>query len=99
MMTMEQGKVNEPLRLQSKGDKAQDSYTREYNDDHAIDNLGTEIDLCLDSEIRGWETQETSPSPQQIQDVQGRLKCNIIFWREVLGAPGYNLRRLDRVRV
>ena len=47
--------------------------------------------LCLDSESRGWETPQSPPSVHQIQDVQGRLKSNITFWREVLRAPEYIL--------
>jgi len=50
-----------------------------------------EMALCLDREGMNEETPAGPPNPRQVQDVQGRIKTNIVFWREVLKAPGYVL--------
>ena len=54
--------------------------------DQFADSLGPDSDVPIDGEGRCWEAQEGTPS-NQILDVQGRLKSNIAFWRETLGAP------------
>ena len=51
-------------------------------------DCNSEMALCLDREGTNEETQVGPPNPQ---DVQGRIKTNIVFWREVLKAPGYVL--------
>ena len=58
--------------------------------DHFVDSLGPDSDGLIDGEGKCWEAQEGNPS-NQILDVQGRLKSNIAFWRETLGAPAYVL--------
>ena len=58
--------------------------------DQFADSLGPDSDVPIDGKGRCWEAQEGTPS-NQILDVQGRLKSNIAFWRETLGAPAYVL--------
>ena len=58
--------------------------------DQFADSLGPDSDVPIDGEGKCWEAQEGTPS-NQILDVQGRLKSNIAFWRETLGAPAYTL--------
>jgi len=42
-------------------------------------------ELCLKTTPKFWETE--SSELQQITDVQGRLKENIAFWKDLLNAP------------
>ena len=52
--------------------------------------IDTDNDVPIGGEGKCWEAQEGTPG-NQILDVQGRLKSNINFWRETLGAPAYVL--------
>ena len=60
--------------------------------DNFVDGLGTYVDVPIDGDGEGkcWEAQESYPS-DQILDVQGRLKSNMAFWRDNLGALAYVL--------
>ena len=42
-----------------------------------------------------WET-EASGLSSQITDVQGRLRQNVSFWKDILHAPAPVIRRLHR---
>ena len=57
---------------------------------YSVESLDTDNNVCIGGEGKCWEAQERTPS-NQILGVQGRLKSNINFWRETLGAPAYVL--------
>ena len=52
----------------------------EYSDCQPGVDCSPEMDLCLDREGTNEETPVDPPNPHQIQDVQGRIKTNIVFW-------------------
>ena len=58
----------------------------EDNDVDSVDNFTNPDESGCESNIKFWEV-ETDSLSSQITDVQGRLKKNLKFWKEVLKAP------------
>ena len=81
------GKTEDPAQ------KVKGSIQEVWTTDTAIKGPGdsVEFDALLDYEVlelaRSWELEE-GDTQIQVVDVQGRLRRNVKFWSEVLGAPG-----------
>lgn len=97
-IAIEQGLVSETWQLLPGEVDTQvcGTMAMEYSDSQSGVDCSPEMALCLDEGGMNEETPVGPPNTQQIKDVQGRIKTNIVFWREVLKAPGYVLTGLSQ---
>ena len=72
--------VGGPLQCHGRGEGS----SNHGNDPDDLGIIGNKPELNTTEVQRYWELEQNST---QVHDVQGRLKSNLIFWKEVLQAP------------
>ena len=72
--------VGGPLQCHGRGEGS----SNHGNDPDDLGIIGKKPELDTTEVQRYWELEQNST---QVHDVQGRLKSNLIFWKEVLQAP------------